>query len=389
MNKLIRKSTLSTVFLLCLVEMASAAEWSLTGNVNPSIAYDDNVFLSTNEKSSFHFSARPSLQLKRALENSSLTINSGYQIDRYSSISSNNTENPFFNIGGSYSTERSSYGVSASYSKNTSRSEALDNSGDFETQSILTSRSINPFYNYQLSERDSLALNLSYSKRDYSTTGFADNESKSMSVGWQRRFSERFSGGLTFSLSNYKSDGSSSFNDNDNYNVSTYLSYAVTELWTVSGNIGVRRLESVRTNKLNNFVVEQTSTAPSFNISASKSDQVNSYSIGLSKSVFPSSSGNVNDSERISASWMHKRSEVLSSNISASYQRTDSTTNNQNENRDNITFSSSINWQLQRNLGLSFSYNYRQQDRSTSESVDSNSFVMLLNYNWDGIHASR
>lgn len=382
-------SFLAAPFLCFYVGSNQAAEWSLTGSVNPSIRYDDNVFLSTNERSSFKFSARPSLQLKRAIENAAVTVNTGYQIDRYSSISSNNTENPFLNIGGNYTTERSTYGIRANYSQNTSRSEALENSGDFETQSTVTNRSFAPSYSYQLSERDSLSLNLSYSEREYSTANFADNKTKSISLGWQRRFSERLNGGLNLSLSNYESDNTSFINDDDNYNLSTFVSYALTELWNISGNIGIRRLDSERTNKLNDVVLKQTSTAPSFNIRASKRDEFNSYSFALSKSVSPSSSGNVNDSERISASWSHNISEVLSSSISASYQRTDSTTNNQSENRDNINFSSSINWQLQRNLGLSFSYQYRQQDRSTSESVDSNSFVILLNYNWDGLRVSR
>jgi len=372
------------------VSSVHAAEWSLTSTLNPSAEYDDNVFLSEDAESSMHYAITPTVMLTRAVDNMQTSLSVGYRIDRYSSLSSDNdTENPFVRFNGSYNTERSQYGLSANYTEATSRSTALEDTGDFTSQSINRTRSINPSYSYQLSERDSLSLNGSYSERLSSTTSFDDTETKSITAGWQRQFNERLSAGLNGTISNYESEGLTLTTDDDNYSLSTSFSYAWSELWNVAGAIGLRRLNTERRVLLTGITDSDESTGSTLDFSAIRTDDINVYTIALSRSLSPSGTGEVNEIDRVSASWSHHLSDRLTANLATSYQESISVLEGNNEKRENINFSPSLRWQLEENMSLNFSYNYRKQTQQSGSSADSNAVSVTLNYNWDGIRVSR
>ena len=370
--------------------ISQAAEWSLTSTLNPSTSYDDNVFLSEDEQSSMHYAMTPSLTASRTVENMTMSVSAGYQIDRYSSLSSDNdTENPFVRFNSSYNTVRSQYGLSANYTEATSRSTAAEDTGDFSTQSINRTRAISPSYSYQWTERDTLSLNGLYQERLSSTTSFSDTETKTFTAGWQHQFSERLSAGLNGTFSNYKSDGLTLSTDDDNYNLSTSFNYAWSELWSFTGNVGARKLNSERTSMATGITDSDNSTGSTLGFSAIRTDDVNTYTFDLSRDLSPSGTGDVNESDSISASWSRPISERLTANVRASYQETTSALDDASEKRENINFSPSLSWQLERNLRLNFSYNYRKQTQDSGSSADSNAVSVTLNYNWDGIRISR
>lgn len=376
--------------LIIWAPVSQAAEWSLTSSLNPSTSYDDNVFLSQDADSSVHYAITPTLTVNRIVENMVASLSVGYQIDRYTSLSSDNdTENPFIRFKGSYNTERSQYGLSASYTEATSRSTALEDTGDFSTQSINRTRSISPSFSYQWTERDTLSLNGSYQERLSSTTSFSNTETKSITTGWQHQFSERLSAGLNGTISNYKSDGLTLSTDDDNYNLSTSFDYAFSELWSLTGNVGARKLNSEQTSTLTGLRDNDTSTGSTLGFSAKRADDTNTYTIDLSRDLSPSSTGDVNESDRVSASWSHNISDQLTANVAASYQKTTSASDDSSEKRENINFSPSLRWQIERNLSVSFRYTYRKQTQELGNNADSNAVSATLNYDWDGIRVSR
>jgi len=376
--------------LVTAISVSNAAEWSLTSTLNPSAVYDDNVFLSQKSKSSFHYAMTPTIQASRTVENSNISLNIGYQIDRYTSLPSNNdTENPFIRLNSFYNTERSQYGLTASYVEATSRSTALDETGDFSTQAIYRTRAISPSYRYQLTERDSLSLNGSYSKRVSSSSQLSDTDTKSISAGWQRQISERLSAGITAAVYNYKSDGLTLNTDDDDYNLSTSFNYALSELWNISGAVGLRKLNSQRKSLTSGITTNDNSSGTTLDFSAVRTDNINSYTLSASRALIPSGTGDVNQNDQIAASWSHHISEQLSANIAGSYHQSTSAIDNNNNKRKNINISPSLRWQVERNLSLNFNYTYRKQIQQSARSVDSNAIGVTLNYNWDGIRISR
>ena len=171
-----------------IVTAAYSAEWSLTSTLDPSVKYDDNVFLSEDEQSSFQYAISPTLNVKRAMETSEISLSAGYNVQRYASLSELDRQDPFVQFNSSLSTERSQYGLAASYTQASSRDTAEADSGDFTTESSVTTKTISPTYRYQLTERDFISLGGNYSERTYSTTDFSDNKTKSVNTGWQHLF---------------------------------------------------------------------------------------------------------------------------------------------------------------------------------------------------------
>jgi hypothetical protein len=372
-----------------MVPTAQAAEWSITGTLNPSAKYDDNVFMSENETSSFQYSVSPTAIFSRKQDNNNATLNLGYDISRYRSLSSLDRQNPFVRFSSGYQTERSDWGLGAGYVKNSSRNSAVEDTGDFQTESTATTKTLSPSYQYKLTERDNVSLGGSYSKKTFSTTDFSDNKTLSLNTGWTRQFSERMSGGLNFSVSNSQSTGLLVSTDYDNYNLSTSLNYDLSELWQISGSIGVRRLNSEQMSNGGN-TVENSSSGLSLDINANRKTEIGALSVGLSRSVSPSSTGDVNETDRLTFSWSRNLTERVSTSLTTSYQQTSSALENTTEKRENISFSPAISWQLERNLGLNLAYNYRQQKQSQLNSnVSSNALILSLNYDWDGLRASR
>jgi len=379
--------------LLCTnafsVSVANSAEWSLNSTLNPSAKYDDNVFMSENKQGSVQYSISPTLIFKRAMENSELSLSAGYNINRYQSFAYLDRQDPFIKFNSSLKTERSQYGLAASYSQSSSRSTAEEDTGDFTTESSVTSETISPSYSYQLTERDSISLSGSYSTRSYSTTDFSDNKTKSINSAWQHQFTERLSGGLSLSASNYQSDGLSLISDDDNYNLSTTVSYQLSELWKLNGQIGIRKLKSQQKDNLGP-TQNTSSSGSSFDFSANRKTELGSLSMGLSRSLSPSSTGDVNEQDRFNLAWSKMLSEQLSLSLSTSYQQSTSALDDGNDKRENLNVSPAIKWQFERNLAVNVSYNYRQQKESAADTnAKSNAVMMTLLYDWDGLRVSR
>lgn len=368
---------------------AQAAEWSITGTLNPSVKYDDNVFMSETETSSVQHSVSPTAIFSREQDNNNARLSLGYNIDRYQSLSYLDKQNPFVRFSSGYQTERSDWGLKAGYVKSSSRNTEAEDTGDFKTESTVTTKTLLPSYQYKLTERDSVSLGGGYSQKTFSTTDFNDNETLSLNTGWTRQFSERMSGGLNFSVANSQSTGMIVSTDYDNYNLSSSLNYALSELWRLSGSIGVRRLNSQQTYNTGN-TVDSSSSGLSFDINANRQTELGSLYVGLSRSIAPSSTGDVNETDRLNFSWSRNLTERVSTSLTTSYQQTTSALENTNQQRENLTFSPAINWELERNLGLNLAYNYRQQKRSELNSnVSSNALILTLNYDWDGLRVSR
>lgn len=366
-----------------------AAEWSLSGSINPSLEYDDNIFMrDENKLGDYHANMSPTLTVVHALENFETSLSTGYVLDRYERSTQLDTENPFWRFDTDYKTERSTWGLAVSYVESTSRSDAEEDSGDFETNSISTTESISPSYSFQLTDRDVLSVNASYSTKEYSTTDFSNSRNRSLSTNWQHQFTERFNGGVSVSMSNNKSSDLLSSTDDDTYNVSLTTEYDLSEIWGINGSVGLRQLDSEQTD-LFGFTESTSDTGSSLDMNVIYKGEIDSASLGLSRSISPSSTGGVTEQDRISLNWSRELSETLTARVSTSFQRTTSAIDG-NDERENINFSPSVNWKFSRDASVALTYTFRQQKEELDGTDASSQAVMLtLNYNWDGFKVSR
>jgi hypothetical protein len=379
---------------LCILSSVQAAEWSLTGRLDPTVQYDDNVFMSgTDEESGTRYTMTPTATISRATESSNASLDLGYRLENWSSVNIDNSENPFANFNGSYYNERSEYGLALAYVEDTTRETAADDSGNFRAQGTITTKTIAPYYNYQLTERDTLSFNASYSEREYDINTFNDNELKFIETAWWHLYTERLSGGLSVGVYNYQADSSlTSFSvEHDNYNFLALLAYQLTELWQLDGRAGIRRLESELTNDFG-FKEDNTASGTSYAFTATRENEIDTLVLGVSQELNPNSDGSVDEQQRAHVNWSRNLSETLTANIFATYLESESESRDiLKQERKYYEFSPSIIWNFEENLGLEFGYRYRKQDRDgiLSTDADSNSAFVALRYDWDGIRASR
>ena len=391
-------NVITTVLAVTLfpVNVAKAAEYIIGADFSPTLSYDDNVELQEDEEGSFVTKITPTLLLSRSVENGSIALNTGYRVERHTSLSELDRQDPFANFSTSYNTERSNYGLNAGYSERAQRSIADEDTGDFSSNATVTTKSLAPTYQYQFSDRDFAYTSLNYSERTYDTSGFSDNESISLTGGWRRNLSERLTGGLALTYSEYDSESDRIESEYDSYNLSVTSTYMMSERWSFSGQVGYRTTDSETQFLLIGSQQSDRSAGSLFDFSANYLGELNTLTFSLSRSLNPSGEGVVNETDRIALNWNRNLAETLSFSVNTSYQESQSADDLTNTDREYFIFSPALNWQLQRNLALKMGYQYRQQKgtsfggfNTTGDKVDSNMVFLTVNYDWDGLRFSR
>jgi len=376
--------------------IARAAEYIIGADFSPTFSYEDNIQLQEDEEGSFATKITPTLLLSRSVENASINLNTGYRVERYASLPDLDRQDPFANISGSYNTERSSYGITAGYAERAQRSIADEDTGDFSSNATVTTKSLAPTYQYQFTERDFAYTSFNYRESTYDTSRFSDNESMSFTGGWRRNLSERLTGGLALTYSEYESESEFIESEYDSYNLSVTSTYMMSENWSFSGQVGYRTTDSETQSLQGGPLQSERSAGSLFNFSTNYLGELNTLSFSVSRSLNPSGEGVVNETDRIAFNWNRNLAETLSFSINTTYQESQSADDLSNNEREYFIFSPALNWQLQRNLALKMGYQYRQQKGSSfggfdtnDEKVDSNMVFLTVNYDWDGLRFSR
>jgi len=131
------------------------------------------------------------------------------------------------------------------------------------------------------------------------------------------------------------------------------------------------------------------SSGLNYSISTTREDELNSYTFSASRSLTPSSEGDVNEQDAYKFSYRRNFTEKLSGSLSASYRKYRSADDLDSTETKYIDFSPSLSWKLAEDWALVFSYRYRSVDESDGKDVDSNALSFNIDYNWDGIRFSR
>jgi hypothetical protein len=365
-----------------------AAEWTLKPIANPNISYDDNELLSTsNKQGSFQFSIKPTLEAGYKNEKVDIGISAGYSISRYSHLSRLDQDNPFIDVSGLMDTQRSEVGLKLSYSENASRNTAEEDTGNFASTSITTTRSISPTYSYRLTERDSITFGGGYTEREYSTAEFDDNESTNFSTTWQRQYSERLSGNVSISYSLYESGTQLNGTENDTYNLSFGADFLLSERWSFGGQVGARYLDSEQRSL--GLISTNSSSGTSFNIDILYKSQFDTLSLAVSQALNPSSNGDVNEQQALSLSWSRSLSETLDFKVDTSFHETTAVSDSEGDKRENINIKPSLTWKFSPQGSVGINYQYRQQKRESQQKAESNAIYLAFSYDWDGFRVSR
>lgn len=381
--------------MLLGAEPLKADEWAVSGSVNQELSYDDNVVMRKNPKASLIYAITPELNFLHRTDVSEVTANASYGIQRYFDISELDRDNQNYGVNGSYFTDTTVWGLSASYGLTPSRDVAEQESGDYSTNSEKKTFRVAPSIVYQLSEQDEISLFMNYSDTGYSSDKLSDYRDWGGSLTWSRKWSERYTSSLDVFYSDFDSE-SNVFGqvESDSFGVNLSSTYLLSEKWTIFGTAGVRftQTTTIPVASSNSNIGKKNSEGFLLDAGFDYKGENLTTRFNVNQSLIPTSQGQLNEQSRVVLDFNYKLTERLSASLLSSFQRSVPVDDSDGNKRTNFTVHPSISLLLTPDWVLSTSYRYRYQKRSIAsfdEEANSNLYMMSLNYSWKGLSTAR
>lgn len=379
MNKIFR--TASFALLLAAVPTASlAAGWVADFSLDANATYDDNFLMNNQDQESWIYTLKPEASLIYASPVMTSELQTSLALKRYSEFDQFDSEDPAFNWKNSYQRQRSTWSLDFGYSENSQRDLAEDDTGQFDSNTIVETVYANPGVTYRITEKDDLGISFNYTERDYDQNDFFENDNQTVSINWQRELNESLSTTVTVSGSQYSAERASTSNIETDYERATVgFIYRYSEGTTISGSTGYFQSDSREvTGQPAVLIVETDNTGLLLNLSVDHSQQKNKWSLSLSRSLYPSSQGNVEERDSVGGAFERELSGRSSAGISFIWHETSF----EMAERESINISPYYHYRLTERLKLQTSYIFRSFDRQISDKVESNRLKIGLRYDF-------
>ncbi len=390
---------LITLFTFIFSSIAYAEDWAYNFNLSKSLYYDDNVTMRQDPQGSFAYELIPNLTVLYQTEIFELQADASYGYQEYTDIDGFDFSLQQYGLKGTYFTENSQFGLSASYSLLPTIRTAEEDSGEFNLTSDKETKRIAPFISYNLTESDILGIEAVYLENSFSENDFGDNKQKQIDLTWQHIWTQQYTSSISLFYSRFEfMDGRSNAARNtiaktenkttsNNYGINFASTYRFSDRWTIQGEIGARITETTEI-LINNQQIKRTNAGFLTNTSINYTGEKFLASLAFTRALIPSNRGQLDEQNKLAFNIDYLITEQLSTSFLAGYQTSEKESNNNGNDatkRENIFFKPSINWEMSQNLILSASYRYRFQDESNKDhSVDSNLFMLSISYDWPG-----
>jgi len=224
---------------------AAAIEIKLTGQLDSTVEYNDNIFLSNaNKTSATSFAVNPQVTVSGENERNKVSLTGNGYIERFDGISNRDVNDYGVSFDDSYAaSERLTLGANASYSRESLLRAEIQDTGLIALQGHRTNITGGANIAYKLSDTDQISLSGGYSDQSYSSAALVDYSEYRASAAWQRQLSDRVS--LTTSLSGAIEEPNSSLVPRTRYGEGTLgLNYALSEVASIGAYAGANYVES-------------------------------------------------------------------------------------------------------------------------------------------------
>ena len=234
---------------------------------------------------------------------------------------------------------------------------------------------------FRVTEKDELGISLGYRERDYDADDFSDNENETVGVNWQHKVDEVLSTTANISASQYSADRPNiNSTETDYEKITVGFIYQYSESLNINGSTGYFQSDS-RKRIFSGpavVIVDSDNSGLLFNLSLGYSQESNDWSLSLSRSLYPSSQGDVEERDSIGIGFEHRFTTRSSTGINVSWYDTNSIT----EDRESINISPYYHYRLTEKMTLRTSYVFRRFDRQSAEEVESNRMKLGLRYSF-------
>jgi len=299
------------------LSIAQAAEWKVDAAIKQNISFDDNVKMTEKAENSLIYALTPTINFSRRTEVSAINAKINYGIQRYLSIKELNRNLQRYDLSGDYLTARSFWKLALFLSITPARDTAVQDSGNFSSNATKLTRSIAPLVTYQVTERDRLIVSPSYSKVTYSSSDFSDYNNSRINFSWEHQWTERYSNAVNWFYSTFDSinlgDNITRETTSSSYGVNLSTTYWWSENLKLSSTLGLRVTESK--NTLGNRLEKTSGIGFLSDAAANYKGENYSINFNFSRSLVPSSNGQLNEQNRVSLNVNYKITEKLSADF--------------------------------------------------------------------------
>ncbi len=363
---------------------AMAETWVYTPIITLGASYDDNFRLTTAPHGSVTgANVRAALAFTRVSDELSVDGRGVLDFNRYSGDKVPNENNQAlyatiarrleldtFKLFGSYKRDTTLKDINQGFDLNDPTLVPDPDAGITTTRIRRNTFRLLPSWKRQLDELTDMTLDYEYrnvSYKDGDVVSLNDYDSHRLRGTVSRHLTELDTGSVSVSYLTYNSDAANA--DYDSYSISVGFDHAFDETLKGGARLGWRSTNSDTGDD----------TGLVYELHVRKDTELAIYSAKLERRLAPSGTGDRNDTDQLLLQMKRSLSPTLDLNIRARYFKVDS--NNDNNDRDYLSFEPGISWSFRQWWTLGFSYTYRRQkyDRAAS-SADGNTFYLSVSY---------
>lgn len=389
-----------------------AAEWSITPTVRFGGEYSDNIFLSSaNPINTTSTNLTPEVRFNRANPNSAASIGARAQFRQYSDEELRDTNVQFLTLRSHYrSQQRSIWRLNGVLRRDTTITTAQviddltdttvvdENTGDpidtVDTDVNLVDVEVRrnridlePSWQYSLTELTSLRLRYRLQDVHYDNlqgTNLIDYRTHTVDTSLFRNLTQQDSLGMTLRLSRYSAPG----NDTETDNLALNFGYDHRFQQDLLGGVTLGYRETTTKEGANEDTFHGAVVSVEFD---KKQTALTSYNVSLTRDLNASGIGRIQQSDQLSIRVRSKLSPRLSSTfrVQAFDNNTLSGSITGND-RQYYSIEPGLRWAMTREWSVEGGYRYRWQKRELdTDSADSNTILVTLNYTWPRFAVSR
>ena len=388
----ITKQLFGTVLLAVFASSANSTPWQWSPRADVRLGYDDNVTLNPfQDNGSYEINADAAVTAEKVADRYRLSTELGTVLVDYFDSDTDTLDdeaNIYASLSGHYDISSiSQIGSSLLYQYDYTGTTQRFDSGDIDTDLALVRQQVrrdrltlSPYWHRELNERVSFEgryryIDVSYdsisgpvSLTDYST------HQLNLQTDWQLSENNTLSTLLRGDF--FESSGGASERDVDSYAIVFTLNHRLSPLSFIAASIGYRdsTQDSIGADESDEGVIAK--------LMARKRTELMRLQGSVERKLTPSGSGNVIESDVVSARLERRVSEKLGVSLDVRYfSNSPVFSNSGGDKRDYTAVEPAVNFTLNETWSAAFSYRYRNEDRD-SLSLDADSHAVYLSVSY-------
>jgi hypothetical protein len=366
--------------VLAAAAPAWPAEYSIGGRVSAQVGYNDNVDLSVDdEQGSGSGILAGEANFRVRTPATELGIDAAADVLRYTDASDQDTDNQRLRAFAQRSTPRSTYGLEASYRRDSESVDQFDASGnELDTNRRETFR-LAPSFSHRLTPRDSLVASASYQRRDNSAEDQVDSDLWGGTLGLRRLATRRTTLGGQVNVSYFESD------DQESWQVGpqAFVGYRLEDRIDLTLSVGpswIRTDETVQSP-----LGQRSETTDEFGLTVDgrvdwRATATTDVSVALLRGLDQGGAGGeATERTRLSASVDHRLTRRLRLSVDGAAQRR-SDLGDDGGDTDDFELGPRLRYALTERTELSIGYRWRYRDTESDGDAMSNAVFFRVAY---------